>query len=281
MKLVKIARKDANAEGVLVGNDVKIIGSWRHGRADDSPFTLGGKSLDELNTLLRGSQESVPLSSVVLAVPVDPTAQIICAGVNYREHAGEIKAEAPETPRLFKRTIETLVAHEEAIIRPKVSETFDYEGEIAVVIGGGTHRHVAAKDAMAIVAGYSCFMDGSVREYQKHTVTAGKNFWRSGAMGPWIVTPDEIGRTDIALQTFIDGERLQTARASEMIFSIAEIIAYITKITVLRAGDVIATGTPGGVGSRKTPPRWLKPGEVVEVDVEAVGRLRNRVEDEG
>lgn len=279
MKLVKIERDGASAEGVLEGNDVRIIGEWHRGAANEAPFTLSRLHLAELKRLVSKSRETVPLSAVSFAVPADPLAKIIGAGLNYREHVGETKAAESPHPVIFLRTLDTLVPHEQPIVRPRASETFDYEGEIAVVIGG-EGRHLSVADASALISGYTCFMDGSVREYQRHAVTAGKNFWRSGAMGPWIVTSDEIASTDLQLKTYVDGETRQSARASQMIFSVPQLIAYCSQIMWLRAGDVIATGTPGGVGSRRVPPCWLKPGEVVEVDVDAIGRLRNRVVDE-
>jgi 2-keto-4-pentenoate hydratase/2-oxohepta-3-ene-1,7-dioic acid hydratase in catechol pathway len=279
MKLVKVERDGATAQGVLVGEDVRIVGGWRSGPAATAPFTLGGMPLEALKSALDQSSESAPLSGVTLAVPVDPGAKILCAGVNYRDHASEVKADEAANPILFARFHDSLVAQGQPIIRPSISDSFDYEGEIAVVIGKRA-RNVALEDAMGLVAGYSCFMDGSVREYQRHALMTGKNFWRSGAMGPWIVTPDEIGDRDVRLQTFVAGEEMQSARASQMIFSIAQLISYSSRMTWLKPSDVIATGTPGGVGSRKTPPRWLKVGETVEVVIESVGRLSNRVQDD-
>ena len=280
MKLVKVERAGASAQGVLVGETVRVIGGWTPGPADTARFTLGGLDADELGALLDGSRETVPLAEVTLAVPIDPGAQILCAGFNYHAHLTEISSDVPQHPVIFKRTLDTLVAHGQPVIRPAASETLDYEAEIAVVIGRGG-RHIPEAEAMAHVSGYSCFMDGSVREFQKHSVTAGKNFWRTGAMGPWVVTPDEIASPDtMALAAYVDGEQRQSSTAAHMIFGIARLIAYCSTMTVLRPGDVIATGTPGGVGSRMTPPSWLKPGQRVEVEVEGVGRLSNPVEDE-
>ncbi len=279
MKLVKVERGGATVEGVLVDEEVRLIGGWHAGPADATAFTLGGKGAGELEHLLDASTESVPLADVTLAVPIDPAAQIFCAGFNYHAHLTEISSDVPQFPVIFKRTLDTLVAHGQPIIRPKVSETLDYEAEIAIVIGR-EGRYIAEDAAMAHVSGYSCFMDGSVRAYQKHSVTSGKNFWRTGAMGPWVVTPDEIGSLDMALASYVDGEQRQSSRASRMIFSIPQLIAYCSTLTWLRPGDVIATGTPGGVGSRMTPPNWLKPGQTVVVEVEGVGRLSNMVEDE-
>ena len=280
MKIVKFEMSGRTAEGVLEGDTIHIVGGWRQGPADEAAFTLPAHSKDDIQRLRDSATEQLPLSSVTLAVPVDPLRKIICVGVNYRDHAGEIKAEEPKNPILFTRTLDTLVAQDQPIVRPRVSESFDYEGEIGVIIGR-EGRHIAESDTMDYVFGYCCFLDGSVREYQRHALTTGKNFWRSGSMGPWIVTADEIGETDLALQTRLNGNVVQSAHLSDLIFNIPQLIAYCSLWTVLRPGDVIATGTPGGVGSRRTPPLWMKPGDTIEVEAEKLGRLRNPVIAEG
>lgn len=277
MRLVKIARGGASAEGILEGDSVRIVVGWRDGRADAAPFTLSRISPDELRS--RPTGETVPLASVTLAVPIDPLAKIFCVGMNYRDHVGEIKQDVATNPTIFTRSLDTLSPHGAPVVRPKVSGHFDFEGEIAVVIGREA-RHVAEADALDYVGGYTCFMDGSVRDYQKHSLTAGKNFARSGAMGPWIVTADEFGANDPLLQTRLNGAQVQSARASQMIFDIPFVISYISRWMTLRPGDVIATGTPGGVGSRREPPLWMKPGDRIEVEVEGIGVLSNPVIDE-
>ena len=277
MKLVKIDRDGAIAEGVLEGTDVRIVSPWRQGGADLTPFDLSRLSLDKLRRL--PTLETVALSSVMLAVPMDPLARIFCVGMNYRDHVGEIKQEVAAFPTIFTRGLDTLVAHGAPLERPRASDHFDFEGEIAIVIGR-EGRHIRAEDALGHVGGYACFMDGSLRDYQKHSLTAGKNFWHSGAMGPWIVTTDEFGAGDPLLQTRLNGNQVQSARASQMIFDIPCVIEYISRWTVLRPGDVIATGTPGGVGSRREPPLWMKAGDRIEVEIEGIGTLSNPVIDE-
>ena len=276
MKIVKVERANAAAEGFLEGDSVRIVGGWQDGPADAASFTLSARSRSELEALYAASTEIAALSSVTLAVPIDPLAKILCVGMNYRDHVGEIRQEVAANPTIFTRSLDSIVAHDAPIVRPKVSETFDFEGEIAIVIGRAG-RHVPTDDAMEHVAGYSCFMDGSVREYQKHSLTAGKNFWRTGAMGPWIVPAAALGVQDPVLVTRLNGGVVQSAHASQMIFGIREVIAYCSRWTPLRPGDVIATGTPGGVGSRRTPPLWMKPGDRIEVEVEGVGTLANSV----
>ena len=279
MKLVKVERDGSCAQGVLDGETVQVVGEWRAGPAEKAPFNLAIKPLPELRALVERAQERVPLADVSLAVPIDPMAQIFCAGFNYRAHLTEIKADEPVNPVIFKRTLDTLVGHDQPIVRPTVSETLDYEGEILIVIGRDG-RHIRKAEALSYVSGYSCFMDGSVREFQKHSVTSGKNFWRTGSLGPWIVTPDELGSGDMTLETFVNGEPRQSSDASRMIFDIPTLISYCSTLTWLRPGDVIATGTPGGVGSRMTPQSWLKAGDRVEVRIGGVGSLANTVQDE-
>ena len=279
MKIVKVERTGQTAEGLLEGDTVHVIGKWFNGAAEDAPFSLSKQTAEALAILRSGAHEAVPVASVTLAAPVDPSAKILCVGMNYHDHLGEIKQEVAANPTMFTRYIDSLVGHDRAIVRPRVSKTFDFEGEIAVIIGR-TARHVSASDALDYVGGYSCFLDGSVREYQQHSLTAGKNFWRSGAMGPWIVPAAEFSAADPLLETHLNGAQVQLAHASQMIFSIREVIAYCSRWTILRPGDVIATGTPGGVGSRREPPLWMKAGDRVSVTVEGIGTLSNPVVDE-
>jgi 2-keto-4-pentenoate hydratase/2-oxohepta-3-ene-1,7-dioic acid hydratase in catechol pathway len=279
MKLVKFEHGGATAEGVLSGDTIHVIGNRYPGPANEAPFTLSRLDVRSLETRLAASSESLPLSSVQLAVPMDPLRKIICAGINYRAHADEIRSEEHKHPVFFTRPLDTLVEPGRPLVRPRASETFDFEGEIAVVLVKGG-RHIAQAEALRCVGGYTCMQDGSVRQFQRYCLTAGKNFWRSGSMGPWITTADEIGSSDIGLVTRLNGEVVQSSTASLMIFPIAEIISYLSMIYVLQPGDVIATGTPGGVGSRRTPPLWMKDGDRVEVEVEHVGVLVNAVKNE-
>ncbi len=275
MKLVKVSRGGEVAEGFLEGGTVYVSGGWHAGLAADVPFMLSRR--DDL-VAARAAATGVPLASVTLEVPIDPRAKLICVGINYRDHAAEVAADAAQSPMIFTRFHDSIVAHGQPIVRPKGSDHFDFEGEIAIVIGKAA-RHVALADALAYVSGYSCFMDGSIRDYQKHSVTAGKNFWRTGAMGPWIVPAADFTPGDPALTTRLNGIEVQSSHASLMIFGISQIIEYCSRWTELRPGDVIATGTPGGVGSRRVPPLWMKPGDRVEVEVEGIGTLGNTVID--
>jgi 2-keto-4-pentenoate hydratase/2-oxohepta-3-ene-1,7-dioic acid hydratase in catechol pathway len=214
-------------------------------------------------------------------LPAIPDPELIaCAGINYRSHASETGRDIPKQPSMFIRRTNTLLGHEGEMIRPSVSTHFDFEGELAVVIGRGG-RHIPAERALAHVAGYTCFVDGSVRDYQKFSVTSGKNFPATGPLGPWIVTTDEIpDPTCLTLMTRLNGTEMQRSGTDLLIYSIPQIIAFCSDFTTLSPGDVIATGTPEGVGHRRTPPLWMKPGDVLEVEITGIGVLRNRIVDE-
>lgn len=276
MKIVKIMRGGASSQGVIDGDAVVVLGEWIAATAEDAPFTLPELSIAQLRERCAAASERLPLSQVRIAVPVDPRRKIICVGMNYRDHTAEINFDGSDNPVLFTRSLDSLVAHDEAVVRPGISETFDFEGEIAIVIGK-SGRNIPLGTAKDHIFGYSCFFDGSIRQYQKHSLTAGKNFWRSGGMGPWIVTADEVGDADLPLSTRLNGDQVQHATASQMIFGISQVIAYCSLFAELKAGDVIATGTPGGVGARRVPPLWLKPGDRIEVEVGGVGLLSHAV----
>lgn len=201
-----------------------------------------------------------------------------CVGLNYAAHAAEAGHKLPEFPRTFIKIPAALVAHNEDFEKPTLSPEFDFEGEIAVVISQ-TARKVKAEDAAQYIAGYTCFMDGSVRDYQfQRTLDQGKNFYRSSSIGPALVTPDEVGLLDhLTLTTIVSGETMQHTAFDNMIFTIPKLIEYISGFTELHAGDVIATGTPEGVGFSRTPPRFLQKGDYVEVIIDKIGTLRNKV----
>lgn len=217
-----------------------------------------------------------------LPVIASPAARFFCIGINYRPHMLEMGRDVPEQPVVFVRFASSLVGHDEPLIAPRDSEKFDYEGELAVVIGKRA-RHVSRDEALDYVAGYSCFNDGSVRDFQRHSsqFTPGKNFDGSGAFGPWLVTSDQVpDPTALQLQTRLNGEVVQSESTGELHFSIGDLIAYISTWTALQPGDVIVTGTPGGVGAGRKPPLWMQPGDSVEVEISSLGCLRNGVQAE-
>ena len=211
----------------------------------------------------------------------DGNPRILCVGVNYRPHIEEMGREVPDYPVVFTRFPSSLVGDGEALIRPLVSEQFDFEGELAVVIGKPAHR-VRREQALEYVGGYCCFMDGSVRDWQRHTMqfTPGKNFDRSGAIGPVVPAGDIPDPEALTLTTRLNGEVMQQGAVRDLVFDIPFLVAYCSSFMALHPGDVIATGTPGGVGAARTPPVWLRDGDVVEVDIPGVGVLRNPVRDE-
>ncbi len=243
-----------------------------------------------LETQLGRAREEVESAAPDVALdkikflPVIPNpSKILLAAVNYADHLKEANRDHTENPVLFIRLAASQTGHLQAIIRPSVSERLDYEGELAVVIGK-PGRHISQDAAMSHVAGYSCYNDGSVRDWQRHTsqFTAGKNFASTGAFGPWLVTADEIKDPfNLDLVTRINGTELQRTNTSLLIHSIQKLISYISDFTPLVPGDVIVTGTCGGVGFVRKPPIFLKPGDTVEVEISEVGTLVNSVADEG
>ena len=237
--------------------------------------------LSEFRAVVAGRKPEIPLNQIRYRPVIPDSQKVFGIGLNYGDHRAETGRadEVEKYPTLFVRFPETHVGHDESLLLPAVSHEFDYEGELAVVIGTEAWR-VARDRAMAHVAGYCCYNDGSVRDFQRHTTqfVAGKNFPRTGALGPWLVTADEITDPhDLALTTRLNGEIVQSASTAEMIFDIPALISYLSTWTVLQPGDVIATGTPAGVGSRRNPPRFLRKDDVVEVEIEGVGLLRNRI----
>ncbi len=221
--------------------------------------------------------------SDVVWLPVIPNPdKIVCVGLNYQDHVVETGRDNTENPALFLRVAESQVGHRQPILRPRESKNLDFEAEIAVIIGKGGRR-ISQEEAWNHIFGYSCYNDGSVRDWQRHTVqwTAGKNFARTGGFGPWLVTNDDIPPgTKMTLSCRLNGERMQNATTEQMIFKIPRIIQYVSAFTTLLPGDVIVTGTPGGVGARRTPPVWMKPGDTVEIEIDKVGVLVNTIADD-
>ncbi|NYT82779.1 fumarylacetoacetate hydrolase family protein [Alcaligenaceae bacterium] len=209
--------------------------------------------------------------------------KIICLGLNYADHAAEGGHARPSYPSFFMRSATSLVAHGMPMIRPQCSTHLDYEAELAVIIGKRC-RHVDEDNAYSVVAGYSCFNDGSIRDYQKRTPqwTIGKNFDSTGAFGPTFVTPDELpeGARQLRIQTRLNGTVMQDANTSDMLFPVAEAISLISGCMTLEPGDVIVMGTPSGVGAARSPQVWMKEGDIVEVEIEGIGVLRNPIRDE-
>ncbi|MGA8079297.1 MAG: fumarylacetoacetate hydrolase family protein, partial [Xanthobacteraceae bacterium] len=247
----------------------------------DLGAALAAGMMAAMQEAVKGAKPDRKLADVTFLPLIPRPPKILCAGVNYRSHAAEIGRELPKQPSMFIRFADTLVGHDGALIRPKVSDNFDFEGELALVIGKGG-RHITTEQALDHVAGYTCFVDGSVRDYQKFSVTSGKNFPGTAPLGPWLVTADEIpDPSRLTLTTRLNGKAVQHATTDQLIYSIPQIIAFCSDFTTLAPGDVIATGTPEGVGHSRKPPLWMKPGDTLEVEITGVGVLRAHVVDEG
>ncbi len=229
-----------------------------------------------------GAAPDYALDAVALAPVIPDPDKIVCVGMNYRDHVAETGRTVTEKPSLFARFAGSQVGHGQPMIRPTISHDFDYEGELAVIIGKGG-RHITEADALNHVAGYACYNDGSVRDWQRHTTQflPGKTFAGTGAFGPWMVTADEIADpTALKLETRLNGVVVQSTTTDLMISTIPQVIAYMSTVLPLLPGDVIVTGTPGGIGAKRTPPLWMKPGDVIEVEISGVGLLSNPIVDE-
>jgi 2-keto-4-pentenoate hydratase/2-oxohepta-3-ene-1,7-dioic acid hydratase in catechol pathway len=212
-----------------------------------------------------------------LPVIARPDTRVFAVGWAYRDHQTETNKEAPEFPALFTKFPSSLVGHGQPLVKPAISETFDYEGEVALIIGKGG-RHIPAEKGLDHVAAFSILMDGSVRGWQAHSLTAGKNFDASSAFGPWMVTRDEIpDHKKMALTTRLNGKVMQQSSFANMVWDLGFLVSYISTFCELRPGDVISTGTPSGVGSRRTPPVFMRPGDTLEVEVSGIGVLRNTI----
>lgn len=227
----------------------------------------------------KGASADFTLDQVVFDPVIPNPAKIVCIGLNYDEHREETGMAKHAYPVTFIRWADTQVGHLAPIVKPRGSDQLDYEGELAVIIGKGG-RYIRESEASAHIAGYSCYNDASLRDYQKHgsQFTPGKNVPGTGAFGPFLVTPDEAGAlSGKKIQTRLNGKTVQSSTLDMMIFSPAALIAYISSFTSLAPGDVIASGTPGGVGWVRTPPLWMKAGDKVEVEIDGVGVLKNPV----
>lgn len=278
MKLVSFAASGRNSYGAVVGDGVFDLGRRLGDRYPTLRAAIAGDALGAAVEVRSGAPD-IALSQVTLLPPITDPDKIICAGRNYRAHAAEAGGAPPENPSVFLRLVNTLVAHNQPMVCPKISGDFDYEGELALIIGK-PGRHIAKADALGHIFGYTCFNDGSIRDIQfKHSIAAGKNFHATGGFGPWIVTADEIpDPTRLHLMTRLNGREVQHTGIDDLIFDIPTLISYCSDWTPLVAGDVISTGTPEGVGFARKPPLWMKPGDVVEVEIDGgVGVLRNPI----
>ena len=283
MKLLSFIHQGRETWGAVVGDGVVDLGKARPQQPTLADYIASGDYLHAAQHV-----EGLPLAASLAELtflPVIPRPEkIVCAVRNYMDHHQEVLAagmqrELSEFPPIFLRVWRSQTAHNQPIVRPHVSESLDWEGELAVIIGKGG-RNIPESQAYEHIAGYACYNDGSVREWQFHAkqIASGKNFESTGGFGPWMVTADEIapGR-ELKLETRLNGEVVQSSHTGHMIFSIPRLINYASTIFTLTPGDVIITGTPAGVGWSKKPPRFMKPGDVCEVEIEGIGVLSNPI----
>lgn len=275
LSTVKIAGRQT--WGVVSGEEFFDVGDVLKARYADlkAAVTAGFAGVEEAVS----AAKATPVAEIEWLPVIPNPDKILCVGLNYEMHRKETGRAEVEHPTIFSRYSNSQTGHLKPIIMPKVSTELDYEGELAVIIGK-PGRYISREDAMSHVAGYACYNDGSIRDFQRHThqFIPGKNFPDTGAFGPWMMTPDELGElSKLRIQTRLNGQVVQDATFEQMIFDLARQIEYCSSFTRLEAGDVIASGTPGGVGAKRNPPLWMKPGDTVEVEIDRLGVLRNPI----
>ncbi len=275
MKLLSFSRNNKATWGVATDAGVIDCGSL----FPTLRAALEANGLDKAKAFAAGRAADAKLTDITFLPVIPDPGKIICVGLNYQDHVKETKRDNTENPALFIRLAESQVGHNQPILLPPESTHLDFECEIAVIIGKAGRR-ISEKDSWSHVAGYAPYNDGSVRDWQRHTIqwTAGKNFSKTGGFGPWMMTRDEIADDEeLSIETRLNGQVMQHSTTKHMIFSIPVLIKYISTFTSLQPGDVIVTGTPGGVGARREPPVWMKAGDKVEIELGKVGTLVNTI----
>jgi len=282
MKIASFFNQGIPSYGVIDGDQVIDLQTLKADLGYDLKAAITHGLLSQLTPSSLAALPRVALSEVTFMPVIPNPGKVLCIGINYATHVRETGRDMPTYPMIFTRFADSQTAHLQSILRPKASHKLDFEGELAIVIGKKA-RHVKAENALDYVAGYACYNDGSVRDWQKHTIqfVPGKNFPQTGGFGPWLVTADEIPDPQaLELTTRLNGEIMQHTNTSDMIFDVRKLIEYCTTFTELAPGDVIVSGTTGGVGAFREPPVWMKPGDVVEVEISGLGILRNTITDE-
>jgi 2-keto-4-pentenoate hydratase/2-oxohepta-3-ene-1,7-dioic acid hydratase in catechol pathway len=284
LKLLNFRVEGRDTVGALGTRGIVDLGARLGHEVTDALTFIRSGLMGPARSVAALDQSDYMLDEVRILKPVGRDTRYFCIGVNYPDRNEEYKdgSERPKYPSLFMRSHTSFVAHGEPILRPRESEQLDYEGEIVVVIGTGGRR-IRAEQALEHVFGYTCANEGSVRDWLRHSkfnVTQGKNFDRSGAIGPCLVTADEVGTAPLRVTTHVNGEERQNDTSDRMLFSIPYLISYLSTFCTLEPGDVILSGTPSGAGARFDPPRYLVPGDVVQVEVSRVGVLNNTVVDD-
>ncbi len=278
MKLLSFAAGGKDLFGAVSGDGVITLNERTGQPSLAAALAAGG--VEALRQAARDAAPDRKLADIAFRPVIPQPNKILCAGVNYRAHAAEVSRELPKQPSMFIRFIDTLVGHGGEMIRPQLSDNFDYEGELALIIGKAG-RHIPIERALDHIAGYTIFVDGSVGDDQKLSVTTGKNWPGTGPLGPWLVTTDEIpDPSKLTLTTRLNGQQVQHSGTDKLIYSIPQIVSFCSDFTALSPGDVIATGTPEGVGHSRKPPLWMKPGDTLEVEITSIGVLRAHIVDE-
>ncbi len=282
MKLISFLKSGTPSFGVVVNDKVLDLGPLLGSAVADLKAAIEQNLFARIHELLLSHQPDLNFADLTLLPVIPNPDKIVCVGLNYHDHVKETGRDLTEKPAIFLRLNDSQVAHGQNIVRPLESHRLDYEGEIAVIIGKGGRR-IQEADAWDHIAGYACYNDGSVRDWQNFSTQwiPGKNFFKTGGFGPWMVTADEIAPAQVmTLTTKLNGQEMQRTTTDLMIHSIPRQLAFISTVIPLKAGDVIVTGTPGGVGNKRTPQVFMKPGDVVEIEVDAIGVLRNGIEDD-
>ncbi|MDV5353710.1 fumarylacetoacetate hydrolase family protein [Enterobacter asburiae] len=273
MKLASFVHQGIRSYGIVSAQGVVNLGQRLGDRYIDLKALLAA---DGLAQAARYGEEPIDLhfEEIDFLPVIDNPGKILCVGMNYAEKRKEFDQHNP-APTLFVRFADSQTGHNAPVVKPRHSSEFDYEGELAVIIGKGG-ENIARETALSHVAGYSCYMDGSARDWQHSWFTAGKNWRQTGAFGPWMTTADEIPDPHtLAIRTWLNGRMVQDDTTASMIHKVAELIEYISTFTSLTPGDVIITGSPGGVGKKRTPPLFMKAGDRIEVEIEKIGHLSN------
>jgi 2-keto-4-pentenoate hydratase/2-oxohepta-3-ene-1,7-dioic acid hydratase in catechol pathway len=280
MKLASYAAAGKPLFGAVVGDGVVDLNGRLGGRYADLREALAGGALEDMKKAAAGAKPDHKLSEITFLPVIREPKKILCVGINYKSHAAEQGHDAPAHPNVFLRFVDTLTSHEGEQVKPKASNNYDFEGELALIIGK-PGRAISRADALSHVAGYTCFCDGSARDFTKFSLAASKNFPRTGPLGPWMVTTDEIpDPSKLVLKTRLNGQEMQKSGTDLLIYDIPTIIEFCSKWTQLDAGDVIATGTPEGIGGKRNPPVWMKGGDLLEVEISGIGTLRSHIVDE-
>lgn len=281
MKFVSFTKEGRDGFGIITEDGIidltnKIVGasSLRH--------LIENQELEAAANIAKDMSADISTDQVTFQPVIPDPGKIICVGLNYRDHVTETGRTIEDNPVIFLRYPDSQIGHQQPMVRPTVSDNFDFEAEMAIVMSGGG-RHIDPADALDHIAGYTCYNDGTLRDWQRHTSQfgMGKNFMHTGSFGPWMVTADEIpDHTQLELIMRLNGQEMQRAPLKDLIFDVPTLISYVSKALPWKAGDVLVTGTPGGVGFKRNPPVFMKPGDIAEVEITMIGTLTNSIADE-